>query len=189
MSSKGRPRYEASCREVPLHGMAEADMGNAGTAGHGGAIHRHGIGVVEQQAVRRPDLGDVPGDVNHDRNCPQGAENAADAERVADGLEQAVFARDFEINHRARLVTADLHGADHVARALDRRALVERGDDPGLHAQHGNHPVRHQFGHLEPRRVDVHQAKRGVRKFRKLENVADQVLGEDDRAGSDQGDF
>ena len=46
------------------------------------------------------------------RHGAEAAHDAADAERVGDGLAQAVLLRHFEIGDRAGLVAADLEGDD-----------------------------------------------------------------------------
>ena len=64
-------------------------------------------------------------------NGAQAAHDAADAERVGNGLAQAVFLRHLEVGHGAGLVAADLEGDDHEIRLVQRPALIGKGFDRG----------------------------------------------------------
>ena len=85
--------------------------------------HRHRVGVVEQPGVGA-ELGHVGGDALHHRDGAQRAEDAADAQRVADRLPQAVPARDLEVDQRGG-IAADLDHVDHVIDAVERGSPVE----------------------------------------------------------------
>ena len=83
------------------------------------ADHRHRVRVVEEPRVRA-DLGHVVADAEHHRGGAQRADDAADAERVADRLAHAVAGRDLEVAH-GRRVAADLDAVDDVVGAVERR--------------------------------------------------------------------
>ena len=80
-----------------LDRVAETDRLHAAAAEHRAGEHRHRIGVVEEPGIRR-DLFDLAGEVEHHRNRPQCTEDAADAERVGDGLAKAVFLGNLEVD-------------------------------------------------------------------------------------------
>ena len=169
--------------------MAEPDMRDPDRLGHRHAVHRHGIGVVQQQAILRPDRGDVPGDRVDHRDRAQRPEHASDAQRVADRLQQAELPRDLEIDDCTRLVAADLDRADHVVRVPARFLLAQRRFDPHPGFQLGHHPARHRLRDFQARGVDVHQADCRVPQLGGLQDVADEIFCEDNRPGTDERDF
>ena len=149
----------------------------------------HGVGVVEENAAGSADVGDVAGDRDDGGNGAEAAEDAADAEGIADGLEEAVLAGNLEIDDGAGLVAADLDGADNIAGAADGFALVEGGLDAGLDLEGVDHAVGHDLGDLEAVGIDVLQAEGGAGELGELEDVAEEVFGENDGAGADEGNL
>ena len=123
------------------------------------------------------------------RHGAEAAHDAADAERVGDGLAQAVFLRHLEIGDRAGLVAADLEGDDDEIGAVERLALVGIGLDRGRHAERRDQLAGDDLALFEPLRVDVHQRDRRAGQRRALQHVADDVLHEHGRAGADEGDL
>ncbi len=171
-----------------LHRVAEPDDARRRRARvRDPAEHRHRVRVVEEPRARA-DLGHVVADAEHHRRRAQRADDAADAERVADRLAQAVAERHLVVAD-GRVEAADLHRVDHVVGAVERRAPVERGGHVRAHAE----PVADQAGdprgRLEPLRIDVVERDLRVRELREGEDVADQVARELDAAGSDEGDL
>ena len=88
----------------------------------------------------------------------QRAEDAADAERVADRLAQAVAGRDLEVA-QGRGVPADLDRVDDVVGAVQRGAAVERA--PSMRRPRAERAsassARQRLGGREPLGVDVVQ--------------------------------
>ena len=97
------------------------------------ADHRHRVRVVQEPRAGA-DLGHVVADAEHHRRGAQRADDAADAERVADRLADAVAGRDLVVAH-GRRVAADLDAVDHVVGAVERLAAVEGRRDPRLRAE------------------------------------------------------
>jgi len=118
------------------------------------------------------------------RHGSQAAHDAADAERVGDGLAQAVFLRHFEVGHGARLVAADLKGDDDEVRTDQRLALVGIGLGPCFHAERRDQLVDDDSAFFQPLRIDVHQRDCCSRQGRSLQHVADNVLHEHRRASA-----
>jgi hypothetical protein len=85
--------------------------------------HRHRVRVVEEDGVGTQ-LAHVLGDGQEDRNRAQGAEDATDAERVADRLPQAEARWDLKVTQRG-IEAADLNLVDDEVGPVERRAAVE----------------------------------------------------------------
>ena len=96
----------------------------------GPGVHRHGVGVVEEQRARLGQFADVLAEVEDDRDVALAVEDAAGADRVADALIDAVFERNVDVG-REGLEAADAHAAHDVARARDRRAAIGGCGDLG----------------------------------------------------------
>jgi hypothetical protein len=79
--------------------------------------------------------------IQQHRDGAQGAHDAADAQRIGDGLAQAVLLGDLEVDHRAGLVPANLEHADGVIGAIQGGAPVEGGLDARVRAQHVRDPL------------------------------------------------
>ena len=151
------------------------------------ADHRHRVRVVQEPRAGA-DLGHVVADAEHHGRGAQRADDAADAERVADRLADAVAGRDLVVAHR-RGVAADLDAVDHVVGAVERLAAVERGGDLRLRAERLGDSVREQLCGLEPLRVDVVQRDLARGELGEREDVAEQVAGELDAARADERDL
>ena len=123
------------------------------------------------------------------RHGAQAAHDAADAERVGDGLAQAVFLRHFEIGDGAGLVAADLESNDDEIGAFQRLALVGIGLNPWPWHQASCKLAGDDLGFSQAFRIDVHQGDRRAGQRGALQDVADDVLHEHGRAGADEGDF
>ncbi len=109
-------RHRESVREHPggpLDAVAQAHGFNS-EALEIGTVHRHRVGVVDQQRVRT-ELEHVLSDLEVRGRTPQKAENAARSERVTDGLVHPVTPRNLDVM-AVRLQTADLKRYDHVVR-------------------------------------------------------------------------
>ena len=88
------------------------------------AERRHRVRVVEEPGVGRTELGHLAPEREHVLRGAQRAEDAADAERVADRLAKPVARRELEVAQR-RLVAADLDHVEHEVGAVDRGAAIE----------------------------------------------------------------
>ena len=186
-----RGRHPGDLGQLPrgvLHGVAEPDdlRGRRALVGDP-AEHRHRVGVVEEPGARAH-LGHVAADAEHHGRRPQRAEDAADAERVADRLAQAVAERHLVVADGGG-VAADLHRVDHVvARPRARRA----GRATPSRADAGRGPRRPGARAPRPSRAARHRcraARSRVAEFGEGEDVADEVARELDAAGADEGDL
>ena len=185
-------QFPQQARHAGLHRVAQADRPHRAVAQHRAGHHRHRVGVVQQPRLRRRLL-HVPRQVEHHRNGAQRAEDAADPQRVANGLTQAVALGHLEVDHRARLVTAHLNGVDHEVGVAQRRlprSGAQVGLDPGaagveVAVQGGEHRLRL----AQALGVDVVQGDGGVAQRLGQQAVADDVLDEHGRAGADEGDL
>jgi hypothetical protein len=119
----------------------------------------------------------------------QPAHDAADAQRVGDGLAQAVLPGDLEVDHRARPVATDLKHRDSIVSTGQGGAAVQGSLDHRLDTQPGRQPLSHCQRAAQPLGIDIVQADGGIGQFRIAQDVAQQVLGEDRAAGADAGDF
>ena len=112
-----------------LDAVAEPDRFDSRGAVDGPGVHRHRIDVVEQGGIGAQRL-HVAADIQKDRDRAQPAHDAADSQRVGDGLAQAVLLRNLEIDHGARLVAGDLEHGNGVVGVRQRRAAIEGCVDP-----------------------------------------------------------
>ena len=178
--------------------LARGVPGPSGTArrcgsllrlGDGPAEHRHRVDVLQQQRVGA-ELLHVAADVEQHRDRPQAAHDPADAERVGDRLAQPVALRDLEVDDGRRPVAADLERGHDVVGAVERGAPVGRSPRRPRRRRaprRGRAPTISDVA--QPLGVDVHQReRRRVGELREAQHVADEVAGEDGRAGADERD-
>ena len=170
-----------------LHAVAEPDRADfrrhPGERPH---IDRHRVDVLQHQRVRA-DLFHVAGDRLEHGNGPQTAEDAADAERIGDGLPQAVALGHLEIGDGRRLVAADLHHQDDEIRALQRLPAVGRRLDPRPgQLERFADALGDDLRGLEPLVVDVEQGDGQVGQTGACQHIAEDVLGKNRAAGADK---
>ena len=169
-----------------LDAVAEADGAQAlGVQECGG--HRHGVRIVDELGLRAQ-LARVGRDLFIGSDRAEEAEHTTRAQGVADGLVDPVAARDLNVVP-VGLHPAHLEGDDDdvgLAQGLAPvRGLLHRGAEPMmLHQLAGGVPHPGQT-----RGVDVHQREGGGTQSGEAEQVADQPKGEDEAAGSDDGDL
>ncbi|OQA87503.1 MAG: hypothetical protein BWY31_00671 [Lentisphaerae bacterium ADurb.Bin242] len=175
-----------------LDRMAEADGLDGSSAEHRAGEHRHRIGVVQEPGVRA-DFLHVVRKVQHDGNRPEGAEDAADAEGVGDGLAQPVFFRDLEVDHGRGLIAAHLNGIDHEMGSLESFLPVGRAQVSGdLRASLIDvfiQVLQNGQGFLQAVRIDVVQRDFGILKRFPAHAISKHVLGENSAARSHESDF
>jgi hypothetical protein len=177
----------AEVADRPEDAVAEADRADVGGDDGGPPdVHRHRVGVVEQQRVGA-ELAHVG---REGRQCGERAQrpkDPADAGRVADRLAQAVARRQLEVGDRRR-DAADLDHIDDEVSAVEGFAPVEGRADRGSRAEPFVQLSRCALGHGEPGGVDVVQGQFDALQFGKAEQVGDELAGEDDASRADEGD-
>jgi len=172
-----------------LHGVAQADSANRALSRDGPAGHRHWVHVLQEVCVRA-ELLHVTAEIDHDRDRPEPAHDAADPDRVADRLAQPEALRDLEVGHGRGPVAADLHHRDDVIGAVQCRSSFLRAFDPRAGAGCFDDPPCYDDRVVETLLVHVHQSDgRALSKLRVGQQVADQGLRKDRRAGADEGDL
>ena len=97
-------------------------------------------------------------DIQQHRDGAQRAHDPADAQRIGDGLAQAVFLGDFEIDHRAGFVSGDLEHTDGVIRPVQRFSPVAGGLDGWVRPHQSRQAVGYQGSRVQAFLVDVKQA-------------------------------
>src|SRR6185312_5296884 len=107
-----------------LHAVAEADAVDLAVFERRPGVHRHRIGIVEEQRTRLGDLADVLAEIEDHRNVALAVEDAAGAQRIADALVDIVLERDVDVG-REGFEAANAHAAHDVLRAADRLATIE----------------------------------------------------------------
>ena len=117
------------------------------------------------------------------------AEDAADAERVGDCLAQAVLLRNLEVDHRARLVAADLNHIDRVVRAVERGAAIGRRGDARRRPDRRGDAMRDDLRDAQPLGINIHQRDLAPGQFGVREDIAEQILREDDAPRADHRDL
>ncbi|OPZ10311.1 MAG: hypothetical protein BWZ10_02411 [candidate division BRC1 bacterium ADurb.BinA364] len=175
-----------------LDRMAQADILDAAGLLERHAQQRHRIGVIQKPGVGADGL-DVPREIEHHGNGAKAAENPSDAQRVGDGLAQAVFLGNLEVDHGARLVAADLNGVDDEIGVAQRRPAhldsVIGGDFRAAFVDVFVQRLKHHRRFLEPLGVDIVERELAVAQGGSQQTVAHDVLGEDRAAGPHEGDF
>ena len=169
-----------------LHAVAQTHRLDGGVALHIAGQHSHGVGVVEEPGVGAH-LGHVIGKVLHHGNGAQGAEDAADAQGVGDGLTQAVLLGHIKVRHSAGLVQAHLNGVDYIVGAAQGLLAVfhaQIGLDGGLVAQVLVDGVQHALAVVHAVCVDIVEGDFAVFHNRGRHAVAQHVLGKHAGAGA-----
>jgi hypothetical protein len=172
-----------------LHRMAEPDMADVGRElRQRPAVDRHRVHILKHQRVGA-ELAHVLRDVEKHGHGAQAPHDAADAERVGDGLAQAVSLRDLEIGDGAGLVARHLDHDDDEVGARERLAPVGRRGDDGRDGERVGDLLRDDARRPEPLLVDVVKRDLAICEDIVEQDVADEVLHEDRAAGADQRDF
>ena len=170
-----------------LHAVAEADELEPRDPAQRPAAHGHGVGVVEQERVGA-ELLHVRGDLEQGGDVPQGAEDAARPQRVADALVDAVLERDLVV--LPELVdAAHLDHDDHVVRPPQRLAPVGGGDDRRVHAVVLDHALDERVHLVQPRARQRHQPILAAGQRRRRQQVRHQRLAEDQASRADHCDL
>ena len=147
--------------------------------------------IVQQPRVGA-DLLHVLREVQHHRDGAQGAEHAAHAQRIGDGLAQAVLLRNLEVSDGAGIVAADLDGVDDVVRAAQRRLAVLDAQillDLGLGAVVAVDGLEHHLGLVQTGLVNIVQRNGALRQRGGHHAVAQNVLREHRGTGAHESDF
>ena len=175
-----------------LHGMAEADGLDAAFADQEAREDGHWIRVVEEPCTRADGLHVVRKTFEHG-NRAQGAEDAADADRVADCLAETVFFRNFEIRDGGGFVAADLNGVDDKVRVFQSGLPLldaQMGGDDGTFVIDVLVEIfEHELGLMETLGINVIEGDVAVPQAVREHGVADDVFGEDGAACAHEGDF
>ena len=169
-----------------LHTVAETDDLDAESIEEP-AAHGHRIGVVDEQGVRA-ELVHVGGDLAVGGGRAEKAEDTAGAERIANGLVEAIAAGDLDVE-AVGVEAADLEGDDHVGGAVEGAAAVGGGFDTCREAVVGDELASGGGRALQPVGIDVHEGECAVAQLGKAEQVADQAKREDVAAGTDDRDL
>jgi hypothetical protein len=146
-------------------------------------VHRHRVGVVQEPGVGAQ-VRHVAGEGVQDGEGAQAPEDAADPDRVGDGLVETEAGRDLEVAH-GRLVHAHLDHVDDVVGAVERPPAIALGGDLGPRPHLVGGGLRDRLGCRQPLGIDVVQHHPGGGQLREGEHVAEKVAGEDDTARSD----
>ncbi len=171
-----------------LHAVAQANRLDGRGAVDGPAVHGHGVDVLQKGHVRAQFF-HIRAHLQQHGNGAQAAHDAANAQRVGNGLAQAILLGHFKVHHRARLVACHLEHANGVVGAIQGGAAVQGGLDGGLHAQRLGDLVGHDGGSAQPLFVNVVQADGRIGQFGKCQDVANEVFGKYGAARTDEGDF
>jgi len=172
-----------------LDAVTEADEVHA-MAGHVACpcVHRHRVGVVDEPAPGRGDLTDVLAAVEQHRDGALRVHDASGAEGIAHALIDTILEGDVDVGGE-RLETAHPHEGEHVVGAGERLAAVGRRRDGGRHAVVGDVAGAELLGDREIALVDIHERQVCVLQLGHAEDVADNMTGEGDAAGSENGDL
>ncbi len=133
------------------------------------------------------------GEIQHDRQGAQRAEDAADAEGVGDRLTQTIPLGNLEIGDGAGVIAADLDGVDHIGRRFQRLAPVrhtEMGGDRGAPlVDVGVEAVEHLLRFAQADGVGVVQGEVGVVERLAEHSIAENILSKNGASGTHKRDF
>lgn len=167
----------------PLDRVTQTDRLDGGGAGHRPAVHRHRIDIVEEGNVAG-DFFHVTAHIEHDGDGAQATHDTADAQGVGNGLAQAVFFGDVEVDQRRGLVATDLKHGDGVVGVFEGLFAVGGGDDLGFGTECLGNLVGDDFRGFEALGVDVKEPNLAIGEFGERKDVAEQVFCKDGTAGT-----
>src|SRR5690606_16082661 len=133
-------------------------------------VHRHRVGIVEEQCAGFGNLADVLAEIENHRNVALAIENAARTDGIANALVDAVFQRNRDIGGKG-LQPAHTHAAHDVARARNRLAAVGGGGDLRGQFVDRNDLLDDLPDHVEIVRVDVGQCEFDVSELGYFQDV------------------
>jgi hypothetical protein len=171
-----------------LDAVAETDRVDLAVFDRRPGVHRHRVGIVEELGAGLSHLADVLAEIQDHRNVALAVEDAAGADRVADALVDAVLQWNANIVGIG-LEAADAHAADDVARTFQRLAAVGRRRHPRGQFVRLDDPVEDRLDHGEVVLAQIRQRELDVPELRHGKNVGEELLGEADAAGADDGDL
>lgn len=171
-----------------LYAVAQADRVDAAVLVGRPSIHRHGVGVVEQQHAVGGDLGHVVAEGQHLRNVALSVHDAAGTQRIPDALVDSILEGDVDVALEGFEAT-DARGVEDVMGALEGLAAVHRRGQRRRQLVGFDVAPGQLRDHVEVATVDVVEGERGVGQLRDGQDVPHQAAGEADAAGTDDGDF
>ena len=174
-----------------LHAVAQAHRLDGGVALHIAGQHGHGIGIVEEQRVRA-NRSHIIGKILHHGDGAQSTEDTADAQRIADGLAQAVLLGHFKVRYRAGLVQAHLNGVNHIGCAAQRFTAVFHAQIGGDHRMAAHIAVerrQHPAAIVQTNGIDIIQGKFAVLQHGRQHAVAHYIFDKNTGARSHKDDF
>jgi len=97
--------------------------------------------------------------VQHYGDGAQRPKDAADAQRIGNGLAQAVLFGDLKIDHRGRLITTHLDRIHHIVRLAKGRLRIlgQIGLHGGLRPERAVDIAHHHLGYVQPIWIDIDQ--------------------------------
>ena len=149
---------------APLNSMTEADGVYSSVLVAGPGEHRHGVGVVEKEAVRGGDFADVFAEIEQDGDAALCIHDASGAEGVADALVDAVFERDVDIGLESFQAPNSDEGHSVVCVGKGSSS-VQVGFDFGRDVCRFDIALYQLLYHREVVLVDVVESERGVLEF------------------------
>ena len=153
------------------------------------AIDRHRVDVLHEQGIRAHFF-HIAADRFENGNGAKPAEDTADPERIGDGLPETMPFRDLEVSHRGRLIAADLHHQDDEIRTFQRLPAIKRRLDAHLvELKRLAEPAGNDLGGFQALRIDVEEADGVIATAATGKDVAQDILGKDGAAGTDQADL
>ena len=171
-----------------LHTVAESHhLDRFRTTAQGNRIHGHRIDIVQQISARTLLF-------HHVQNFKQrfqraeSAEHAARTESIRNDLPDPVSGRNL-IFQTLMLQRSDAENGQHIVGAAHRFPQVRRKFRPERTAELPAHDFRHFSGMPQPFRINVHQYDLTLPQFVIQQNVLEEVLRENDSAGTDNHNF
>ena len=119
-------------------------------------------------------------------------EDAANAQRIADGLAQAVLLGHFKVRYRAGLIQTHLNGVNHIGCAAQRVLAVFHAQIGGDHRMAAHIAVerrQHPAAIVQTNGIDIIQGKFAVLQHGRQHAVAHYIFDKNTGARSHKDDF
>ena len=165
----------------PLHPVAQPDGSDPPVGVAGPGVHRHRVGVVQEQRTRLGDLANVPADVQQRGDGALAVHDAPGADGVADALIDAVLQRDLDVEFEGFQPPLP-DGADHIVGVPQRLTPVRGRRQGGGEVIRGDVALAQLRHHVQVVPVYVHQGDVRVLKLRHRQDVLQQAAGESYRS-------
>ncbi len=154
----------------------------------GPGVHRHGIGVIQEQRPRFGHFADIFADTKQLGDRALGIHDPAGADGIAHALVDAIFQRDIDIQLESFQAALADH-ANHIIAILDSLPPVGGADNLSRQAVGLDVALAELGNHIQVHRVDIHEGEGRIGEFGDGQDIMHQAAREANRASANHGNF